>query len=141
MDRPIGSAEPARTAREVVIVNPATGAPITPPGSIGGAVAVDGYSNAAYETVAASQTDQMLGSTGAAGDFLAGLLVIPATTSPGAVLIEDGAISNVTVFAGGANSVSNLVPFWIPIGANSVGGGWEVTTGANVSAIAIGTFT
>lgn len=93
-----------------------------------------------YETVAASQTDQMCGPTGAAGDYLSHLLVIPATTSPGAVSIEDGA-TNTTVFTGGASSVSNLVPFVIPIGAKSTSGGWEVTTGANVSVIAFGDFT
>lgn len=32
MDRPIGSSENARTAREVVLVDPATGAPVTPQG-------------------------------------------------------------------------------------------------------------
>ena len=36
-----------------------------------------------YETVAASQTAQALGATGAKGDFLSGVLVVPATTSPG----------------------------------------------------------
>lgn len=94
-----------------------------------------------FETVAASQTDQMLGATGAAGDRLNGLLVIPATTSPGAVSIEYGS-TNVTVFAGGASSVSNLIPFWVELGGiQSVGGGWEITTGANVSVIAFGDFT
>lgn len=93
-----------------------------------------------HETVAASQTDQMLGATGAAGDVLDGLLVVPATTSPGAVSIEYGS-TNIAVFAGGADSVSNLVPFWIELGGiASVGGGWEITTGANVSVIAVGSF-
>lgn len=93
-----------------------------------------------YETVAASQTDQMMGATGAAGDYLERLLIIPATTSPGAVSIEDGS-TNTTVFAGGASSVSTLHPFTIPLGINSASGGWEITTGANVSVIAFGDFT
>jgi hypothetical protein len=93
-----------------------------------------------YETVAASQTDQMMGPTGAIGDYLAGLLIIPATTSPGGVSIEDGA-TNIPVFVGGASSVSNLVPFFVPLGIASVAGGWEITTGANVSVIAVGRFT
>jgi len=93
-----------------------------------------------YETVAASQTAQVLGATGAVGDFLAGLLVIPATTSPGNVILLDNATS-ITVFAGGATSVSNLVPFFIPLGMISVSGAWKVTTGANVSVIGIGNFT
>lgn len=92
-----------------------------------------------YEAVAASQEAQALGAAGAVGDYLAGLLVIPATTSPGSIAILDNAIS-MTVFTGGANSVSNLVPFFIPLGVNSVSGAWKVTTGANVSVIACGNF-
>lgn len=96
---------------------------------------------AEFETVAASVTDQMLGPTGGAGDTLSGLLVIPATTSPGAVSIEYGS-TNITVFAGGTDSVSSLIPFFVPLeNIASVGGGWEVTTGANVSVIAFGNFT
>lgn len=93
-----------------------------------------------FETVAASQTDQPLGGAGAVGDYLDGLLVVPATTSPGAVSIEYGA-TNITVFAGGASSVLTLHPFFIPIGLNTPSdGGWEITTGANVSIIARGFF-
>ncbi len=94
-----------------------------------------------YETVAASQSVQALGATGASGDFLQGLLVVPATTSPGAVAIRDGAGSDITVFTGGATSVSNLVPFFIPLGMISVSGAWKVTTGSNVSCIGMGNFT
>jgi hypothetical protein len=45
------------------------------------------------------------------------------------------------VFTGGAASVSNLVPFYIPLGINSTSGAWKITTGANVSCIAVGEFT
>ena len=38
-----------------------------------------------YETVAASQTDQVLGSTGATGDYFSGILIVPGTTAAGAV--------------------------------------------------------
>ena len=96
--------------------------------------------DADYETVAASQTAQVLGAAGAVGDYLAGVLVVPATTSPGNVLILDNATS-ITIFTGGASSVTNLVPFFIPVGAESVSGAWKVTTGANVSVIAVGSFT
>lgn len=95
-----------------------------------------------YETVAASQTGQEIGpnSTGRGGDYLSGLLVIPATTSPGNVLLLDGTTS-ITVFAGGASSVSTLIPFAIPIGALATAStGWKVTTGASVSVIAFGRF-
>lgn len=93
-----------------------------------------------YETVAASQTAQVLGTAGATGDYLQGLLVVPATTSPGNVIILDNAVS-ITVFVGGASSVGTLVPFFIPIGAYSVSGAWKVTTGASVSVVAVGRFT
>ena len=93
-----------------------------------------------YETVAASQTAQVLGPTGATGDYIAGILVIPATTSPGNVLLLDNATS-ITVFTGGASSVTNLVPFFIPLGIKSVSGAFKLTTGANVSCIGIGDFT
>jgi hypothetical protein len=93
-----------------------------------------------YETVAASQTAQALGATGATGDYISGILVIPATTSPGVVTLLDNATS-IPVFVGGASSVSNLVPFFIPLGMISVSGAWKITTGANVSCIGIGNFT
>lgn len=93
-----------------------------------------------YETVAASQTAQVLGATGGTGDWLAGVLIVPATTSPGNVIILDNATS-ITIFTGGASSVSNLVPFMVPLGMKSVSGAWKITTGANVSCIGIGNFT
>lgn len=93
-----------------------------------------------YETVVASQVAQVIGSTGAVGDFIAGLLVIPETTSPDGIYLLDNATA-IAVFTGGASSVSNLVPFFIPLGMKSVSGAWKVTTGANVSVIAIGNFT
>lgn len=93
-----------------------------------------------YETVAASQTGQALGATGATGDWLESLLVIPATTSPGVVTVLDNAIS-IPVFVGGASSILTLHPFTIMIRARSVSGAWKVTTGANVSVLATGNFT
>ena len=96
---------------------------------------------AEYETVAASQTTQTLGATGATGDYLREVLVIPATTSPGAVQIKDGSNSAITVFTGGASSVSNLVPFTISLGLTSTAGAWQITTNSNVSCIGIGSFT
>ena len=93
-----------------------------------------------YETVAASQTDQALGATGAAGDLINGILVIPATTAAGAITLKDDTAA-IVVFTGGTGSVSNLVPFFIPLGIRSINGAWKVTTGANVSCIAVGDFT
>ena len=119
-----------------IAIDPTTGADLDP------TLAVSVVQKSAeYETVAASQTDQMMGPTGAAGDTIEGILVIPATTSPGAISIEDGA-TNTTVFTGGASSVLTLHPFWIPLNnIATASGGWEITTGANVSCIVFGNFT
>lgn len=102
--------------------------------------------NQDYVTVAASQTNAALGArggTGQIGDVLDQILVVPASTSPGAITIADGAGSAITVFAGGASSLATLIPFPIPIGARAIGtggGGWTITTGASLSVIAIGNF-
>jgi hypothetical protein len=93
----------------------------------------------AYETVAAGQTGQVLGGTGAKGDVLSELIIIPATTSPGAVTLIDGATST-TVFTGGGSSVVTLEPLSVWFGCKSASGPWSITTGANVSVIAIGYF-
>jgi hypothetical protein len=98
----------------------------------------------AYETVAASQTAQALGATGATGDYLSHCVIYPASTSPGVVTVFDNtnaAGTNVIAFAGGASSTSNLTPISVPVGAISTAGAWKVTTGANVSVACFGKFT
>ena len=92
-----------------------------------------------YETVAASQTDQALGATGAVGDVLDRLLIIPATTAPGAVSIKDGAIA-ISIYTGGTVG-ADLTPINVELNIESVSGAWSVTTGANLSVIATGRFT
>lgn len=97
-----------------------------------------------YETIAASQTGQILGSTGAIGDYLSHCVIYPTTTTPGVVTVFDDASaagSNVIAFPGGASSVSNLAPIAIPVGAVSVTGEWRVTTGANLVVTCYGKFT
>ena len=93
-----------------------------------------------YETVAASQTAQVLGLNGAQGDYLQRLIIVPSSLSPGVVTILDNATS-INVLPGGASSLTELKPITVEIGAYSVSGAWKVTTGANVSVIAVGTFT
>ena len=110
-------------------------------GSFAEVVVVGSVTGLSYETIAASQTDQVMGGAGAAGDYFSGVLIVPGTTSPGAVSIKDGSGSTITIFTGGTSSVASLVPFFVPIGASSGSGGWKVTTGANVSAIGVGKFT
>jgi hypothetical protein len=94
-----------------------------------------------YEDVAASTGPQMLGGAGAAGDYLSQILVIPTSVSPGALTVKDGALTAKTIFAGGANSLSNLVPFTIACEWTSVNGGWQITTLAGLSVRAAGRFT
>lgn len=91
-----------------------------------------------YETVAASQTAQVLGPNGAAGDYIKSLVIIPATTGAGNVALLDNTTS-ISVFVTG--TLADLAPITIPLGMHSVSGAWKITTGANVSVIAIGDFT
>lgn len=91
-----------------------------------------------YETVAASQTDQILGTKGGIGDYLHGLLLVVSTAATSATSIKDGTTS-IAVFP---NSPGGGVgTYWIPLGVASLTGVWSVTTGAGVAAIAIGLFT
>jgi hypothetical protein len=92
-----------------------------------------------YETVAASQTDQILGATGAAGDRLSHITVQPTSLTPGAVTVKDGS-TTIWTFPGGANSVSNYVPFTVYFNLAAVTA-WKITTGASVSVVTAGDFT
>lgn len=98
-----------------------------------------------YETVAAGQTDQILGPAGAVGDYLYGLLLVPATAGCGVVSLKDGNGSAISIFAGGGTTaLPTLAPIFVPIGARCVAvttPGWKVTTGANILVIGIGNFT
>lgn len=97
-----------------------------------------------YKSILASQTAALFGATGASGDYLDGVLIVPATAAAGAVTIQDAAGTAITIFAGGGTTaLPTLAPFYVPIGAVSSGGagGWKVTTGTNVSVIGVGNFT
>ena len=50
-----------------------------------------------YEAVAASQTDQVLGTTGAAGDYLGKLIITVNTAATAAVSIKDGTGSAIPI--------------------------------------------
>jgi hypothetical protein len=106
-------------------------------------VEIAGFSAGEYKTVAAGQSDQVLGnSTGGIGDYLTGVLIVPGTTAAGAVSIKDGSGGSISLFAGGGTTpLSSLVPIYVPLGIRSASGAWKVTTGSNVTAIASGDFT
>lgn len=100
-----------------------------------------GISTAYYVTVAASQSAQPIqSSTGAVGDYLDHVVVIPATTAPGVVTILDNATTLIGYPGGGTTALLTLTPFVIYVGAVSRSGAWKITTGANVSALAVGKF-
>lgn len=92
--------------------------------------------NTMYETVAASQTDQVLGNTGKAGNILEKLVVTVSTAATSAVSIKDGSGSAIPVIA--ANTPVGV--YSIDIGAASQAGAWKVTTAAGASVIAVGIF-
>lgn len=80
---------------------------------------------------------------GAKGDYVSHITVFPTSTSPGTLSIADGSASAITIFAGGASSLSNQAPFPIPLGAESLNGAWKVTIGsaAGMTVLAFGNFT
>lgn len=102
-----------------------------------GIVDVGHVSGRPYELVPASQNEKVLGANGAAGDDLDGLIIVPESTSPGVVSLFDDDVP-IPLFVGG--SVSTLMPTFIRLGLRSVKGAWKVTTGKNVSVIAVGRF-
>lgn len=112
------------------------------PGSVaadGSAIATVYSGGGEYENVAAGATDQALGATGAAGDFLEGLLCVVSTAATAQVQIKDGAGSAITVFPN--NPGGGVGAYYVPIKAKSTGGAWKVTTAAGVAVLATGNFT
>lgn len=96
---------------------------------------INGDYGYAYETVAASQTGQVLGGTGAAGDYVHRLVVTVATAASGTVSLLDGSTS-IPVTA--ANTPIGV--YSVDIGALAVTGPWKITTGAGATVIAVGKF-
>ena len=97
-----------------------------------------------YETVAKSQTAQVLGPTGHAGDVIERLIIIPETTAPGQVLLLDSdGVSpvSITIFLGSATYEASLRPIVVELGLRSVVGSWRITTGDNVHVLCGGRFT
>jgi hypothetical protein len=89
----------------------------------------------AYETVAASQTDQALGTTGATGDYLHRLLISVTTASTASVTLKDG---STTIFT--TPAATPIGVYSIEVNAVSRNGAWNLTTGSNVTAVGVGVF-
>ena len=91
-----------------------------------------------YETVAVSRTDEVMGGTGAVGDFLHAVVVMVTTAGANGICsIKDG-----------TGSAISIIPASTPIGMHrvelnirSTSGAWKVTTGSAATAIGIGIFT
>ena len=94
-----------------------------------------------YEHVAASQSAQVLGATGAKGDYLHRLICTVTTSATGNVLIVDGSGTGIlthTVLPASAGTGINV--YNIEVNAVSADGAWKVTTGAGVEVMAVGIF-
>ena len=90
-----------------------------------------------YETVAASQTGQVLGTAGAKGDYLHSLIISNVTVATASVTIIDGATS-IVVQTGAATVVPGVVS--VELNMASASGAWSITTGAGATVIAVGRF-
>ena len=101
----------------------------------------DSLSFQRYETVAAGQTAQVLGTNGAQGDRILRLIIIPATVAGGVVTLLDGTTS-ISIYVGGATTpLLEVKPITVELGMVSQTGPWKVTTGANITVVAVGDFT
>lgn len=93
-----------------------------------------------YELVIAGQTTQTIGPVGKTGNILQRVVIIPTSTSPGAVALKDGSGDAFQIFDGGASSLTELKPIVVELGMRSALGAWQITTGSNVRALAVGRF-
>jgi hypothetical protein len=95
-----------------------------------------------YQTVAVSQTDRILGATGAVGDYLECLICVVATAATSQVQIKDGNGSAMIILpnAVGAGVGTYTIPIGL-ISRNATTPGWKVTTAAGVTVIGTGKFT
>ena len=103
------------------------------------AVAVVEQGQFDYETVAASQTDQVLGNTGATGDFLHKLIITVNTAATAATSIKDGGGSAIAIMPNTPGGGVGVYP--VELNIVSTAGAWKVTTGAGSTVLAIGRFT
>jgi hypothetical protein len=115
------------------------GAPVTLVNRDGTPVVLSALAEFEYETVAASQSAQVLGATGATGDYLSHVIVQPTATTVGVVTVLDNAVE-VQAYPGGTVT-ADLRPFTIVVQSASVSGAWKITTGAGVKVTAYGDFT
>ena len=88
-----------------------------------------------YETVAASQTAQPLGTTGAKGDYLHRLIITVTAAATSTVTLIDNVTSIVLTAA-----TTPVGIYSIEFNAASMSGAWKITTGAGATVVAVGIF-
>ena len=91
-----------------------------------------------YEHVPVSQTAQVLGGTGATGDYIHRLCCTVSTAATGNVILLDGTGFSHTILP--ALPGGGIGQYNIEINAISRNGAWKITTGAGVEVLAIGIF-
>jgi hypothetical protein len=101
--------------------------------SIGAMEVIDGIGE--YEYVSTSSASIVLGSTGAAGDYLGKMVCIVVSSASSLTRIHDGT-TTLTVLQNGTTPGTYVVP----LGIKSTSGGWSVSTGTT-GVIAVGAFT
>jgi hypothetical protein len=95
-----------------------------------------------YETVAASQTDQILGPVGRVGDVLVRLIITVATAATAAVSIKDGDGAAISILPNSPGGGIGVYVVDIEARCNRpTTPGWKVTTGAGSTVLAVGRFT
>ena len=95
-----------------------------------------------YEHVTVSQTAQVLGTTGAVGDYLHRLICTVSTAATSVVQIVDGTGTGVLTHTILPNAVGGGIGVYnIELNIVSANGAWKVTTGAGVEVMAVGIFT
>ena len=94
-----------------------------------------------YEHVAASQTAQVLGGTGAVGDYLHRIIITVATAATSVVQIVDGTGTGILTHTILPNSPGGGIGVYnVEINAISANGAWKITTGAGSEVMAVGIF-
>lgn len=90
-----------------------------------------------YETVAASQTAQVLGGTGASGDYIHRLIISNVTVANASVTVIDGSTS-IVVLTGAAGQTTGI--YSVELNMVAVTGPWKITTGSGATVVAVGIF-
>ena len=95
-----------------------------------------------YEHVAASSSAQVLGTTGAIGDYIHRLVITVATAATSLVQVVDGTGTGILTHTILPNAVGGGVGVYnVELNAVSQNGAWKITTGAGAEVMAVGIFT